>query len=394
MSIFFMKKPMSNDKKEKFSPLVFLASLGAGGIAVIPFAFLQYTHTHGKGLVRWSDIMHGAIPFSHEAFFYGLEAVMIVFTLLHLGLSVAFFRQLSGWLRSGEHRKFLRNPLVNAGILAPFISVTMTMNVFIGPVRFFVPAFAENLQAFMLPALVLWLVLWAALMFAEIELLKISFVEGFDTEKISFGWLLHPFALGMMTVVGMGIAAMAADRGVADTAAFFSLVSGSMGMFLLLVKLIVIFKSHFSATELPDRQFLPSFLIVIPNVTLYAISAFRFGHYLEHVHGFHTEWFSFMAIVVSFAFEVWYMLFGLSLLSDYFKRHFFRKEFYVTQWGLVCPLAAFAVLGSFAYSLFLGSAAMYALIVVTAVLSVILFFVLLFRHYHCHFVRSGHIECR
>jgi len=379
---------------KKFSPLVFLASLGAGGIAVTPFAFLQYTHSHGPGLVRWADIAHGSIPFLHEAFFYGLEAVMIVFALVHFALTAVFARQFFAWVRTKDFRETLENPLVNAGLLAPFISVTMTMNVFIGPIRYFIPSFAENLQAFMLPALVFWLVLWTALMYTEVALLKISFVRGFDTAKISFGWLLHPFALGMMTVVGMGIAAMAKDTGVADTAAFFSLVSGSMGLFLLLVKLVVIFKSHFSASELPDRQFLPSFLIVIPNVTLYAISAFRFGHYLEHAHGFHTEWFSWMAIVVSFAFEVWYMLFGLALLSDYFKRHFFRKEFYVTQWGLVCPVVAFAVLGSFAYSLFLGSALMYAVIVATMLVSVALFFVLFFRHYHCHFLRSGRIECR
>ncbi len=379
--------------EKKFSPLVFLASLGAGGIAVTPFAFLQYAHPHGAGLIRLSDIAHGTLPFAGEAFFYGLEAIMIVFTLLHFGLSITFFRQLTGWIRSGALRPFLRNPLVNAGILAPFISVTMTMNVFIGSIRFFVPAFAENLQSFMLPALVVWIVLWAALMFAEIELLKISFVEGFDTEKISFGWLLHPFALGMMTVVGMGIAAMSADRGIADTAAFLSLISGTMGAFLLLVKLVVIFKSHFSARELPDKQFLPSFLIVIPNVTLYAISAFRFAHYLEHTRGFHVEWLGWTVILVSFAFEVWYLLFGLSLLSDYFRRHFFKKEFYVTQWGLVCPVVAFAVLGSFAYSLSLASPFMYAVIVATLLVSVALFGILFFRHHHCHFSRSGKIEC-
>ena len=36
-------------RSEKFTPLLFLASLGAGGIAVIPFAIMQYTIDHGKG---------------------------------------------------------------------------------------------------------------------------------------------------------------------------------------------------------------------------------------------------------------------------------------------------------------------------------------------------------
>lgn len=50
-----------------FSPLIFLASLGAGGIAVMPFAFLQYTFSHGPGLVKIADIGHGTLPLSGEA---------------------------------------------------------------------------------------------------------------------------------------------------------------------------------------------------------------------------------------------------------------------------------------------------------------------------------------
>jgi len=70
----------------------------------------------------------------------------------------------------------------------------------------------------------------------------------------------------MVTVTGSGIAAMAKDKGVADTAFFLLLISGTMGLFLLSVKVVAIFKSHFSADGLPDKQFLPSFLIVVPNI--------------------------------------------------------------------------------------------------------------------------------
>ncbi|GEM_PF-4440729 len=38
-------------EQKKFNPLIFLASLGAGGIAVMPFVLMQYTIEHGEGLI-------------------------------------------------------------------------------------------------------------------------------------------------------------------------------------------------------------------------------------------------------------------------------------------------------------------------------------------------------
>lgn len=368
---------------KKFSPLIFLASLGAGGIAVMPFAFLQYTFPHEKGLVKIADIAHGTMALSNEIYYMALEAVMLLFTLLHLILTVIFIIKLIKWFKTDEFKKTLHSPLKNAGLLAPFISIIMTMNVFIGPVRFFIPEFAANLQTFMLPALIFWLVLWAALIYTEVKLLKISFSKGFDTEKISFGWLLHPFALGMLTVVGTGIAALSKTPDIAHTAAFFAIVSGSMGLFLLLVKMIVIFKSHFAAHGLPEKQFMPSFLIVIPNITLYAISAFRIGHYLENNFGYHLDSYFFFVIVFAFAFEVWYLLFGMAMLGEYFRKHFFKREFYVTQWGLVCPVVAFGVLAAFVYAAFIKTPIFIYAAIGAILVAAVLFLNLLFKQLKC-----------
>lgn len=369
--------------EKKFTPLVFLASLGAGGISVIPFAFLQYTQHTGKGLISYAQLGHGALPLGSEILLRSLEGVMILFTLLHFGLTFTFLRGLIRWARSSEYAPFMRNPLTNAGILAPFISIAMSMNVMIGPVRFFVPWMAANLQTMMLPALLVWSLIWIALMRMEIRLLKTTFEQDFDVNQINFGWLLHPFALGMVTVTGTGIAAMSQTPAVAHTAAFMSLVSGTMGFFLLSVKLTAVFKSHFAATGLPAKQFMPSLLIVVPNVTLYAISAFRMGHYLEHQFGMHLPGYSFAVITLAFAFETWYMAFGLSLMRDYFRRHFIRREFYVTQWGLICPFVAYAVLAAFFFKLFVPNPVTYVASLAAMTAAIGFYFVLLRRHLTC-----------
>ena len=230
----------------------------------------------------------------------------------------------------------------------------------------------------MLPGLVTWIVLWIALMFVEIKLLKILFTKGFDINKINFGWLLHPFALSMLSVTGAGIAALAQNKDIADTAFFMLLISTSMGLFLLSVKLIAVFKSHFIADGLPDKQFLPSFLIVIPNITLFAITFFRIGHYLEHQYEAHLHTYFMIIMTAALAFETWYMMFGLFLLHDYFKKHF-RSEFHVSQWGLVCPFVAYSVLSTFVYNVFVQNIFFLILPLAVLAITVVLFFTLLYK---------------
>ena len=317
---------------------------------------------------------------------------MVAFAALHIILTIAFLSKLIPWLGSKEYKSLAGDPLKNAALLAPFISITMSMNVFIGPIRYFVPFFQENFQAMMAPALIGWSAIFVALMVVEVLLLGVSFRKGFDIDRIHFGWLLHPFALGMVSVVGSGIAAMAKAPGIANTAAFLTLISATMGLFLLVVKMIVLFKSHFKATGLPAKQFLPSFLIVIPNITLFAITAFRLGHYLHNQHGVHMGPYYFLVVGLSFAFEIWYMLFGLTLLVDYFRNHHFR-EFYVTQWGFICPLVAFAVLGSFAYKIVLMSPVIYGLILVTMAVTVLFYLELLQKHWRCTSNAAKGIAC-
>jgi Voltage-dependent anion channel len=367
---------------KRFSPMLFLASLGAGGIAVSGFGFMQNTIAHGPGLLNISQVGYGALPIGMELIYRLLELKMIVFSVLHLALTGIFLVKLNHWRKTPAFAEVAGDPLRNSMLVTPFISITMTLNVFLGPVRYFFPPIAENLQALMLPGMIAWSLIWGALMLVEIWMLKTAFAKSYDVNKIHFGWLLHPFALAMATVTGTGIAALAKNADIAHTAAFMSIVSGSMGFFLMSVKLIALFKSHFAAPGLPEKSFLPSILIVVPNITLFAISAIRLGHYFHNQFGIDAHGVSLVVAVTAFAFESWYLLFGLLLLRDYFRDNFF-DEFNVTQWSFVCPLVAFGVLGSFVAKLFVGGPVLLTVILLTTALSVSLFFVLLARQMKC-----------
>ncbi len=370
---------------KQFNPLTFLASLGAGGTSVAPFVYFQYAVPHDKGLTTYSQVINNASSALSQGIFYFMIGIMIVFAALHIVLTIKLLRDLFSWRKTQDYKEYIIDPQRNTTIMAVFTSIGMLFNVFIGVIRFFVPALHENFQALMLPALIAWAILWFLIMHTEIIILKSAFEKDFDLSKLSFGWLMQSFALGMITVSGTGLAAMAHASNIAHIAAFLSMISGSMGLFLLFVKLISVFNSHFSMSGMPERQFLPSFLIVVPITTIYAISFFRMGHYLEHHFGYHLQAYYTVVIALPFTFQTWYFAFGVSMLKNYFKKDFFRKEYYVTLWAFICPFIGYAVLATFFYKFAFQNIIIQALIFATFALGVLFYLFIGLRYYKYHY---------
>lgn len=370
--------------KGKFNPLIFLASLGAGWISIMPFAFMQYSVDFGEWLIKLDHIMQIFWWANIMRLYYILFIIMVVFGILHIVLTIIFLKQLFAWYKSEEYKEYKEDPLKNYGMITPLLSLLMTMNVVIWPIRFFIPNFADNLQSFMLPALIFWILLFFVTMYASMRILKKAFEQSFDIEKINFGRLLTPFTIWMLSVVWAWIAAMSKNSQIANTAAFFTLIAASMWLLLLLVKLVTLFKKHFEDKNwLPSKYFMPSFLIVIPNITLYAITFFRLGHYLEKTMWFHIDYFFYFVIAGWFAFATWYLIFGLMLMKKFFQNHFFKKEYYVQLRGLICPFVAYGVLGSFAYKIMWNSIIIYWIVILFMLLSIVLYFIIFRRYISC-----------
>jgi hypothetical protein len=155
----------------------------------------------------------------------------------------------------------------------------------------------------------------------------------------------------------------------------------TFSVFLALVKLVSIFKSQYQ-TGLPQKiEFLPSFFIVIPIGTLLSITLFRFGHFFNHQFQANVGSIYFSLVTAgAWAFLIWYMALGLFLLSNYLKNHLFQlKYFDESQWGLICPMVAFAVLGSFVYSTTFTHPLILGIIVVFLILDVFVLFTMLVR---------------
>lgn len=367
---------MYKNLTEKFNPLVFLSALGAGGISVAAFVIIQYTLWAGEGLAVLSQV-----EMTTQTFI--LETIMIVFGLLHFVLTIFYIPAFLKWIKTDSYKEFKENPLVNAGLMTPLLSFAMTLNVVIATVRYFIDIMSSNFQTMMLPGFIGFAILWFIIVNTEINLLKKSFTKGFDMDKIHFGWLLHPFALAMITVTGAGLAALSKTIWIADVSAFMTLISGTMATFLLTVKMFSIFKKHFNQEGALSNHFMPTYIIVIPIITLLALTVFRLGHYAEHNFAMHSIMeLAKVSVVVAFAFQVWYFWFGLVMLKDYWKTYF-KTHYHVSQWGLICPFVAFAVIGGFVYQIFAPYLIFSIFLNIVLLIVVALYIFLLSRMYKC-----------
>ncbi len=372
----YMRLLMSH---KSFNPLQFLSAVGAGGISVIPFAFLQYTYHTGKGLITVENTGLKDLPFFQSVLFAILMGVMVLFGTIHTVLSVKLFSRYSQWKKSDEYRMYRKDPHKNITLLTPFISLGMSFNVIIAVARFFIPLLYRNFQLLMAPALAGWLVLLTALVMTEAKILKKAFASPLKSESITFSWLLHPFALGMTTVIGTGLAALASSPVIAGIAAFFSFVTGSMGVLLFALFLTLGVLNLFKSESLPSKEAMPALLSAVPIVTLLSISGFRLVHYFEKQFDFHMHWAAVVLVLGGFAFQTWYLITGLHVMRDYFKNHYVQDGFHVSHWSLICPFVAYAVLGSFLYKVFIPNPLIYTLVLITGAFVTGLYGFTLFR---------------
>jgi len=370
--------------KNKFNPLLFLASLGAGGIAVSGFILIQYGGLfNGKGLAVFKSVVQTPLSIT-------LEFIMVFFAILHMILTVLFLNAYFAWRKTEVFKTFSENPLVNSGLMAPLVSLVMSMNIVIAVVRYFMPAVSDNFQAIMAPAFVGYVALWFITVFTVLSLLKKSFIRSFDVDKIHFGWLLQPFALAMVTVTGTGFAALAKNSGeitynsdIAGFAAFLALISGSMAVFLTYIKVASIFKKHLHREGPLENHFMPTYLIVLPIITLIGISVFRFGHYLNHLYHAPILFSIAKLILISlYAFQLWYFAFGLMMLKGYWGGYF-KEKFHVSQWGLVCPFVAVSALSTFVFKAFFSNQIFFYAIFCLLIVTIVLYMFLLKRQIRC-----------
>jgi len=301
------------------------------------FNWLQFAIPHGAGPVKLSDIHWAGLAPTQTGLYGLLVGLMLVLTTLNLLLTVVFLKDLAQWVAAGDgYQEFMSGPPSRiTGIFVPIASLAMTMAVILASAPFFIPAVSVNAQALVLPGVVLFAVLLSAAFWLEARVIRLLVSQPLETARLSFVWLLDVFAFGLLALAGTGLASLAANREIASTAAFASMLVLGVGTLLLAGKLALLIYTQVRSGTLPESQLLPAFFLVVPITCLYGISYDRIMVLAQTWFALEVKTPSYALISVGYIVAVAWALVTVYLLRDYFRNYFRTSEYFPTQWAMV-----------------------------------------------------------
>ncbi|PIE13263.1 MAG: hypothetical protein CSA70_06825 [Rhodobacterales bacterium] len=341
---------MSQRPSNSYSPLYFLASLGAGGLSVTFFMYLMFWVSHpGRPVPVFEDIMAafqtGSAPMKTAIVIAWIGIAAMVF--LNLKYLAWNFKSLSAFCKT-EAYQTLRNSNAETTLLAGPLATAMTINGLFIVGLVFVPQLWTIVEFLFPMAMIAFAAvgIWAFRLIGDFLGRVLSRGGIFDvTANNSFAQLLPAFALSMVAV---GFSAPAAMSTNPTTVAFGLVISTFVAMAAViytLVALIIAFNSmlhHGTAKEAG-----PTLMVVVPIVTILSILFLRQSHGLHSTFDVHAQAGStmvFLARMISI--QVVFLLLGGLVLrrQGYFTDFVLGSKTSPGSYALVCPGVAFAVL--------------------------------------------------
>ncbi len=347
-----MSHPISRPA-DSYSPLYFLAALGAGGLAVTFFMYLMFWVPHpGQPVPVFEDIQ-GALATGSAPLTAAIVIAMAgiaVFGFLNIRSLIWNLRQLSEFRRSAAYDK-LRSSNAETQLLAMPLALAMTINVGFILGLVFVPGLWGAVEVLFPAAMVAFLAI-GALALAQIgRFLGRILSEGgiFDvTANNSFAQLLPAFALSMVAVGLAAPAAMSTTPATVGTSLILSTFFGSIAALYALVAAITAFNSMLQHGTAKESG--PTLMIVVPILTVLGIVWLRQSHGLHTTfdsHGAPVE--TMMGLTRLLAVQVAFALLGLLVLrrQGYARAYLSGDGNSPGAYALVCPGVALTVMGHF-----------------------------------------------
>jgi len=339
-------------REKSYSPLYFLASLGAGGLAVSFFMYLMWMTPHkGAPIPSFSTLMAafetGSLPM--QALIVVGATGIALFAFLHLRLlfwNLARFRE---WKTTANYQALRSGNGENQLMAAP-LALAMTVNVMFIVGAVFVPGLweiAEYLFPFALLAFAA-IGVWSLSIFGDF-MGRVLTEGGFDCAKNnSLGQMLSVFAFAMIGVGFSASAAMSHNATVSVIAflgaAFFAFAALVFGAIFLVMG----FRSMME--NIAEKETSPTLWIIIPFLTVIGITFYRLFKGLEHNFG--VEWaagsvFSYLAFL--FAIQLVFGFLGYVVMKrfGYFEHYVSGDGRSPGSYALICPGVALFVFANF-----------------------------------------------
>lgn len=345
--------PSTSHAARTYSPLYFLASLGAGGLAVTFFMYLMFWVPHpGQPVPVFEDIAaaFGAGGLAMQGMIVLAMTGIAIFAALNIRYLLWNLSAFAAFRKSAGYGQ-LTSSNAETQILAMPLALAMSINVGFILGLVFVPGL-WGIVEYLFPAAMIAFLAIGTLALRQIGafLGRVLTTGGGFSHKAnnSYAQLLPAFALAM---VGVGLAAPAAmstvplTAGLSLIASTFFLTAAVIYGLVALILGVYAMMEHGAAPEAA-----PTLMVVIPMLTVLGILSLRQEHGLHAtfgVHGSAAETMTFLGMLLSA--QTLFLLLGLLVLrrQNYTATYLTGETRSAGSYALVCPGVALAVMVHF-----------------------------------------------
>ena len=342
---------LKSNLKEEYSPLYFLASLGAGGLGVSVFMYFMFMIEHPTTPMATFDYIYPVlIQGSISSVLVALAAVLILFfAFVHFRLLVWNFKEFALYKKTENYKK-LKTSNAEVQLMAIPLTIAMSINVCFVLGAVFVPGLWSVVE-FMFPLAIIAFIstgVYALKIYGEF-LTRVLIGGSFEFDKnANFSQMLAVFAFSMISVGLAAPGAMSQYASISAFALFFSIFFMLISLVLLLITFVLGFKSMFKYGV--SGESVGSLWMIIPISTLLGIALIRISFGL--VHNFEQEAspsMLFMLTSVVLSLQLLAGIFGYMIMKklDYFAKFVNSDARIPSTFGLICPGVAFFVFGMF-----------------------------------------------
>ncbi len=353
---------MKSNLGENYSPLYFLASLGAGGLSVSFYIYLLFLIPHGKNVVvdgvtidpaplaTFNHILPYITDFSYKSILVLLVVAAIgFFAFLHFKLLLWNIKEYKEYKKTSSYTS-----LVNSNAEVTLMTIPLTFAMTVNACFVLGAVFVPNLWSvveFMFP---LALIAFGVTGFYAMKIFTVYFSRIIINGDFNFSKnnnLSQMISIFAFLMVGVGFAAPGAMSHYIQINAigiFGAIFFLSIAIMLAVLKFILGFKNMLEHGISNEAS--PSLWIAIPILTLIGITLIRIHFGLDH--HFNAELpssslFTLTSTIVSLQLIMGLIGFSVMLKLNYFQEFIDSKEKSPGSFALICPGVAFFVFGLF-----------------------------------------------
>lgn len=337
---------------EKYSPMYFLASLGAGGLSVSFFLYLNFMVPH-KG-VEMVSIDH-ILPLILKG---DSISALIVFAMLMVGFFIYKHFELLIWnikeyqiFKKTEGFTKLKKTNSEVTLMAMPLTFGMSMNASFILAALTFPGLYDVIEYIFPFALIGFFIIGFYALKIYIQYFTHMVISGdFDSSaNNNFSQLIAIFAFAMIAVGFSAPGAMSSNGIVSGIAIFMAIFFLIIALSLTLLK--IVFAMRDILTHGITKETSVSIWIMLPIFTLSGITLIRltFGFYHHIIHDTVPTAWLFLVTASLFSLELMFGAIGYFVMKKmgYFKDYIYGKEKSSLSFAIICPGVAFFVLGFF-----------------------------------------------